>query len=373
MNREIITERECYGCMLCAYKCPVKAISLINDECGFPYPAIDKKRCIDCGLCENICIANNPPMENKPLEEAYSASLANKDDLLRSASGGAAYALGMSQLSLGGVVYGVAYTKDFRSAEYVRVERKSDLVKLQDSKYFHADVESKKRLFNEIKQDLKKGYSVLAVGLPCEIAALRKLFGNNPQLTLVELFCHGVTTRTTHEKYLNGAAGSKTIRLFTVKAKLNGWQKNSFIQLNTDDGKVIQEPFYSSAYGYAFAHLARKSCYECQFKGDKRVADLSIGDYWGILQKDNEYEKYGVSVIQVHAVQGEEWIQRCKEFLHIKSIRPDDATVDNSWVEKAIPLGDRKDYAEHFISSKKIYIPIQVKIRRTVKTVLGRQ
>lgn len=373
MNRERITERECYGCMLCASRCPVKAIDFTNDECGFPYPTIDKKKCIDCGLCEKLCIANNPPIRTQLLEEAYSASLLNKDDLLRSASGGAAYALGLAQLSFEGVVYGVAFTSDFRSAEYVRVEKKSDLVRLQDTKYFHANAESKRDLFVEIDQDLKNKHSVLVVGLPCEIAALRKLFGTDSYLTLVELFCHGVTSHEAHKKYLNSVAGGKDIISFSVKAKLNGWKKNSFIQLNTKDGTTIQEPFYSSAYGYAFAHLARKSCYGCHFKGDNRVADLSIGDYWGILQQDKKYEKNGVSVIQVHTDQGKKLVQSCEELLHITSISSDEATADNAWVEKTIPIGDRKAYAEHFASAKKIYIPIQVKLRRTIKTVFGRQ
>ena len=83
-----------------------------------------------CGLCEKVCIANNPPTKKRSYENAYRASLLDWSDLKRSASGGAAYGFGMAQLSYGGIVYGVAFTGDFRSAEYIRVCEKKDLYRI---------------------------------------------------------------------------------------------------------------------------------------------------------------------------------------------------------------------------------------------------
>ena len=45
----------CCGCTACAAACPVGAISMQADEHGFPYPAIEATRCIDCGTCLAIC------------------------------------------------------------------------------------------------------------------------------------------------------------------------------------------------------------------------------------------------------------------------------------------------------------------------------
>jgi coenzyme F420-reducing hydrogenase beta subunit len=373
MKENKITERECYGCMLCTSKCPVGVISFTSDDCGFVYPTINSSKCIGCGVCEKVCIANNPPEEKRTCENTYSASLINKADLMRSASGGAAYGLGMAHLSLGGIVYGVAYTRDFHAAEYVRVSEVKDLSKLQDAKYFHATGESKNLLFSKVEQDLQNELRVLVIGLPCEIAALRKAFGDDKKLTLIDLFCHGVTTLLTHERYLNDRIGSGKISAFSVKAKIKGWQKNSYIRLVTADGKTIQEPFYSSEYGYAFAHLSRKSCYDCHFKGHQRVADISIGDCWGILQKGTDYNKDGVSVIMIHTNRGRELIEKCNRYLEITSIDPKEAFSDNAWVEKSIPLNDRAEYAKRFASVRNIYVPMQKKLRKAIKAIVGRQ
>ena len=373
MKRNTITENACYGCMLCANKCPVKAIECIQDGCGFVFPRINTDNCIGCGKCEKICIANYPPKEEKTIEEAYSSFLINNQDLLRSASGGAAYGLEKAKIYEGGIVYGVAYAMDYRAAEYIRVEKVEDLARLQDTKYFHATEESKRSLFSEVEKDLNDRKSVLVIGLPCEIAALRKTFGSEADLTLVELFCHGVTTVKTHQKYLDHKAGNRTISAFSVKAKTEGWKKNSYIHLKTEDGKIIQEPFYQSAYGYAFAHLSRKSCYTCQFKGRQRVGDISIGDYWGVLKSGNTYNKDGVSVIQVHTERGKELLASCSGFLQISPLSPSEAISDNAWVEKSIPLGDREEYAKRFATEKNIYLPMKVKLKNTIKTVIGRQ
>ena len=46
------------------------------------------------------------------------------------------------------------------------------------------------------------------------------------------------------------------------------------------------------------------SCYSCTYKGDKRVADITIGDYWGCTDTDPFYNSAGVSVIFVHTEKG---------------------------------------------------------------------
>lgn len=43
---------ECTGCKMCADVCGKEAISFETDEQGFWYPKVDKKLCVECGLCE---------------------------------------------------------------------------------------------------------------------------------------------------------------------------------------------------------------------------------------------------------------------------------------------------------------------------------
>ena len=54
---------ECTGCKMCADVCGKEAISFETDEQGFWYPKVDKKLCVECGLCEKKC----PSLKNIPL------------------------------------------------------------------------------------------------------------------------------------------------------------------------------------------------------------------------------------------------------------------------------------------------------------------
>ena len=46
---------ECCGCTACRAACPLDAISMLPDEEGFEYPAVDAAVCIGCGKCVAIC------------------------------------------------------------------------------------------------------------------------------------------------------------------------------------------------------------------------------------------------------------------------------------------------------------------------------
>lgn len=48
-------KKDCCGCQTCKQICPVQAIELKEDEMGFLYPYINKKKCIKCYLCVKSC------------------------------------------------------------------------------------------------------------------------------------------------------------------------------------------------------------------------------------------------------------------------------------------------------------------------------
>ena len=47
-----ILKKECYGCYACEKVCPTKAITMVEDKDGFPYPVTNEETCINCGACE---------------------------------------------------------------------------------------------------------------------------------------------------------------------------------------------------------------------------------------------------------------------------------------------------------------------------------
>ena len=52
-------KEECCGCTACFAICPVKAITMKEDEEGFLYPVIDEKKCIKCYKCMKVCPLKN--------------------------------------------------------------------------------------------------------------------------------------------------------------------------------------------------------------------------------------------------------------------------------------------------------------------------
>ena len=70
-------------------------------------------------------------MEN----QYYAVSLNDTEKLKQSSSGGMAYAVCEQVIQNGGVVYGVRYSEDYLSAQYVRINNLKDIVWLSGSKY----------------------------------------------------------------------------------------------------------------------------------------------------------------------------------------------------------------------------------------------
>lgn len=51
-------KEECCGCAACYAICSKAAISMVKDEEGFEYPAIDESMCIRCYQCVKVCPFN---------------------------------------------------------------------------------------------------------------------------------------------------------------------------------------------------------------------------------------------------------------------------------------------------------------------------
>ena len=73
------------------------------------------------------------------MDKCYYGSLKNDDELKKSSSGGFATSISNYVIMNRGVVYGVAYTSDYKGAEFIRVTAKEDIKRLVGSKYIYAD------------------------------------------------------------------------------------------------------------------------------------------------------------------------------------------------------------------------------------------
>ena len=162
---------ECCGCELCAQSCPKSVISMQKDAEGFLYPVInDNSECIGCERCQKVCPIKNVGNIHSTFKTAYAGWARDKQQVISSASGGAATVLSESFIDADGIVYGVAYTDDCKRIEYVRCCQKEDLHKLKTSKYAQA---TKAGILPLITADLKAGRKVLFIG--AEVKAIARI------------------------------------------------------------------------------------------------------------------------------------------------------------------------------------------------------
>lgn len=307
-NINIIKEQgKCYGCELCQSVCPVNAISFSFDN-GFLNPMVDNTKCIECGKCLKECISNNP-VENKEYElnEYYYGFSSDEKRIISSSSGGAATELARLVIEkYKGTVYGVEYDERTLLPKYRCVKCVNDLKMVQGTKYAQA---RKGEIFKKIKADLEAERVVLFVGTPCEVAAVKRYCGKNTnRLICAQLICMGVTSPVVFKKFITEKC---SIGISSIKER---YKKNknwvpSYVYIKSEQ-KDYCRPFDLSEYSFLFKWIGRSTCYKCHYKGTKRVADITIGDFWGASQYIDTVNPKGMSIVSVHTEKGKELVGR---------------------------------------------------------------
>jgi coenzyme F420-reducing hydrogenase beta subunit len=202
MNIRLEYKKECCGCTACESICNHGALSMQSDFLGFLYPVIDVTKCVECGLCEKVCQfhADYERYDNYDLPIVYSVRLRNKEQLLKSQSGGAFWGLAQYFTQNGGVVYGAAFEETWR-VTHQRVCNKEELEKLRMSKYVQSDMRG---VYKLIKEELKQGNKVMFSGTACQVAGLKAYLPQklHEKLFCVDIICHGVPSPKIWEDYI---------------------------------------------------------------------------------------------------------------------------------------------------------------------------
>lgn len=240
--------------------------------------------------------------------KVYASFCSDKLMLKSSASGGVAAALSVAVIEAGGYVAGVSYTSDFHDAEYLLINNLEDVKKLQGSKYIRAKLNG---IYEKVQSLLDEGAFVLFIGLPCNIAGLKKYLKLEYQnLLSCELICDGPTKTEVHKQYIDFLESKyrSKLKFFSVRYKKYGWPV-PYLRAEFENGKVFQEEFYMTEYGYAFRYNKYDSCFKCRFKGSNCIGDLMIGDFWGAKDLDVFWNSDGVSVILVKNEKANEFLK----------------------------------------------------------------
>ena len=307
---KICTKDKCLGCGICMIKCPKNAITMQENEDGFIYPNIDLKKCIHCDICRENCPINSKKRkENKFNQKCYAAINLNREEQEQSTSGGIFSILAKAILDRKGIVYG-AYMKDFK-VNHIKIESAKDLYKIRGSKYVQSNISN---ILKSVKEDLEKKKDVLFCGTPCQIGALKVFLGKEySNLLLVSVVCHGVMNNKLFLDYIKELENDNNLPIteFKFRTKDNIWTQSS-IKYTVND-KPIVKPFIEDPLMtlYLKNYVLRDSCYDCQYKGVYNIADIILGDFWGIEVTNPEMlDQKGVSALIVNSTKGENFINK---------------------------------------------------------------
>lgn len=265
---------------------------------GHLFPSIDQKACVGCHLCERTCPALHPlPLHS--IQAAYASWSKDVEEYRTSTSGGIAAELSKYIIQTGGVVYGCAMLPNVE-VRHIRVNRMEDLEKLKSSKYVQSSI---LQIIPSLKKDIAAGLSVLFIGTPCQVAAVKALYKEQPEsLYLVDLICHGVPSLKLLKTFVRKSVPGRFCSKVTFR------EGNHYtLQIWDKDERLFSIPLRASHYrgwyldafmdGYTF----RDSCYDCPYACSDRVGDMTIGDFWGLGKLSSAEEipdhPYGCSVV----------------------------------------------------------------------------
>lgn len=299
----------CTGCGACAYKCPKSCITMQENEIGIIYPRINHTDCIGCHVCENICPVLNNVEYHKPIS-CYSAWNSDSIERNSSASGGVAAAVYKDLFSKGYSVVGALQRSDWRVVHKI-ASNSSDVKLFKNSKYAFSEAYD---VYGQMEKLLKANKNVVFIGLPCQVAAMRKLFGKYTTLLLIDVVCHGNTPVRYLVEHINSLENlyKKKANRMSFRAPEKG-TANYYFTLYDGEGNI----FYSrrsvdgDTYNIAF-HRAisyRENCYSCLYARSERVSDITLGDYHGLGKlKPCSYSENKVSVVLVNTDTGKNYI-----------------------------------------------------------------
>lgn len=314
-------ETKCTGCGACAASCPKGCIAMESDKKGFLYPNIDYTQCVNCKKCEDMCPVLRQKTEDCDVKANLFAAFTRDDSVRNScSSGGVFFEIARYIINHGGVVFGAAFSEDFKTVEHIAVEEEKELYRLSGSKYLQSKILT---CFDQAKKRLESGQVVLFSGTPCQINGLKAFLKKDyKNLYLVDFICHGVPSPLVWKKYVlfRESNSNSTVKMVDFRNKKYGWQDFS-LRIVFKNGKYYHKKIKNDLYMRGFLHdiYLRPSCYECCFRQIERPADITLADYWGIQQVEpNMNDDKGTSLVIVHSKNGNFLLKEISNLIIIK-------------------------------------------------------
>ncbi|MGV7930887.1 MAG: Coenzyme F420 hydrogenase/dehydrogenase, beta subunit C-terminal domain [Spirochaetota bacterium] len=269
----------CCSCGVCKGVCPENAIRYLVDDRGFFHPVINTKLCTGCG----ICLKNCPGAQYfaKPgLPEQYLYGFSNDPEVRgNSSSGGLATEL-LSYLLSSHSVDACLVVRNIRDS----IEE-SEAVITDDLQVIRENKSSKYcpvSLGDAVKQIGTSKLNHAVIGLPCQIASLRRYFRSNPRVKyFLSLFCNHMPSYNA-TKYLLRSIGIKRYEEILYRGR--GWP--GYFQIDTADKKYMlpYRETVAKGFGKYFKSI------RCEICDDPfgSAGDISFADAYFLTEKENQ-------------------------------------------------------------------------------------
>lgn len=353
----------CTGCGACRNICPVNAIEMKPDVLGFLQPQIRQEICIDCCACRDNCPVLNPRTTGNEKEPACYA-VQGSDELRQVSSSGGAFTLfARVILQRGGVVIGAAMEPDL-SVRHICIHTEAELAALRKSKYVQSDTGE---IYRETKQQLDKGVPVLFSGTPCQVAGLYAfLNGTHENLYTIDILCHGVPSQKMLKQYLQELPADSAVTRLDFRPKEKGWNASPRMLRATDTANRTKLLSYEESeyeQGFHSNLILRNCCENCIFAEYPRQGDISLGDFWGIGDRDAALDdEGGTSAVLLNSGKGQELFRQIRQEVRLCKQVPLEWMCDNRVTAKREP----NPYTAYFQ-----FLMQQMNFTRAVKTVLS--
>lgn len=352
LNSNIKTE--CFACEACVQACPQNIISMQMDDEGFYYPELDVNKCNHCNYCHKVCPIEAGIEKFHDEQTVFGGYI--KDSKIRgeSTSGGAFSAIVENWCDENYVIFGAA--SDGLNVFHDYITDKKDLHLFRKSKYLQSKIGS---AYEDAKNFLIQGKKVVFSGTPCQIAGLKtflKLYDTTNLLT-IEVICEGVPTplfMKKYDEYLENKYGSKISYLdyrFTDMKSYNEsgvgrWDFQVMLTILENKTQKKIDRWYNPFWNIWLNHLmSRPSCYKCPFTTKQRIADISLGDLWGVhIYCPELYGKNGgSSLIICNSNKGKNALDLSKNDLYGHILDIGEAIKYQSPMRKPIDYNENRD------------------------------